>query len=340
MGKCTTKKIIKLKSIIHNNQKAKLMETIKKLSIVQKIESTSHSQLANLPEVADRFIHLYSVFNGRNLEFAKLSYEAEKFHFMKLLQDKPDLQKCTKLSLYGCFIDMAVQGLSFDPAMKHAYVVGFPTNIGTKQDPKWETRATLMIDGRGELVIRTKQGQIKYADNPVVVWDCDDFAHGTKGGAKFVDHSAVHPRPKDAEIIACYLKITRPDGTIDYCVLDIEDVMALREFSKQPNSLAWTKGLRGMVETKTLKHAFKSYPKVKLGNFSKLQTEVIEPADEIDLRIDYGLNGSTPSSTSNKIDQKQSQPETNPDYADVQDDDFVTETGSQGNSITVDDDDF
>jgi recombinational DNA repair protein RecT len=265
-----------------------------KLNIIQKIEQVSPAQLATLPEVADRFMHLYSIMNGRNADMARVAYESEKFHFMKLLQDKPDLKKCTKLSLYGCFIDMAVNGLSFDPAMKHAYIVGFPTNIGTRDNPKWETRASVLIDGRGELVIRTKQGQIKYADNPVVVWSCDSFMHGTKEDRKFVDHSAVHPRPADAEIIACYLKITRPDGTLDYSVMDIEDVMDLKAFSKQPESLAWTKGLKGMVETKTLKHAFKSYPKVKLGNFSKLQTQVIDGPDEPEFKIDYGLNGSMP----------------------------------------------
>lgn len=314
------------------------METqTKKLSIIQKIENTSHTQLATLPEVADRFIHLYSVMNGKNTEVAKLAYEAEKFHFMKLLQDKPELRECTKLSLYGCFIDMAVQGLSFDPAMKHAYVVGFPTNVGTKNNPTWEKRAVLMIDGRGELVIRTRQGQIKYADNPVVVWACDSFEHGSEHGVKFINHKSVHPRPKDAEIIACYLKITRPDGTIDYAVMDIEDIMNLKKFSKQPESLAWTKGIRGMVETKTLKHAFKSYPKVKLGNFSKLKTEVIEPTeDEKEFKIDYGL-GDAPASTHQPLTKKSEPVQQSQEY--VSDDDFVNET-VEGNTVNVDDDDF
>lgn len=261
-----------------------------KLSIVQKIEQSSPSQMVVMPEVADRFVNLYSIMNGKNNEIATAAYESEKFHFLKLLQEKPELQKCSKLSLYGSFLDMAVQGLSFDPAMKHAYLVGMPTNIGTKQSPKWETRATLMIDGRGELVIRMRQGQIKYADNPVVVWSCDFFKSGIRNGKKFVEHEAVHPRPKDAEIIACYISITRADGTIDYSVMDVEDVLNLKAFSKQPESLAWTKGFKGMVETKTIKHAFKSYPKVKLGNFSKLETEVVEPGKEEPFTVDYGLN--------------------------------------------------
>ncbi len=259
------------------------------MSIVQLLAQTARPAIPAIPEVKDRFIKMFQVTHGGNLEVAQLAYESEKFHFAKLLQDKPDLQQCTPLSLYGCFLDMAVQGLSFDPAMKHAYMVAFPTNVGTKDRPQWESRATNLIDGRGELIIRTRQGQIKYADNPVVVWSCDQFSNGMQGGKKVVNHTAVHPRPENATIIASYLTITRPDGTLDYSVMDIEDVNALKAFSKQPNSLAWTKGLKGMVENKTIKHAFRSYPKVKLGFFSALKTEAIEAPEATTLGVDYGM---------------------------------------------------
>ena len=316
-----------------------------KLSIIQKLDATPPAQIVSLPEVADRFRNLYSLMNGKDSAIANVAYESEKFHFMKLLQDKPDLQKCTKLSLYGCFLDMAVQGLSFDPAMKHAYVVGFPHNIGTKENPKWETRAALLIDGRGELLIRTRQGQIKYADNPVVVWSCDYYKSGLRNGKKFVEHEAVHPRPKDAEIIACYLVITRADGSVDYSVMDIEDVNDLREFSKQKNSLAWTAGLKGMVETKTIKHAFKSYPKVKLGSFTQLKTEAIE-LESTEFRIDYGLNGSMPSNNTPAVTAEFTNAEViteAPAKEQIKNDEFMnsstTNTASQA-SRRFDDEDF
>lgn len=308
-----------------------------KASLLQRLDQTPHSQIVTLPEVADRFINLYSIMNGKNLEMAKVAYESEKFHFMKLLQDKPELQKCTKLSLYGCFLDMAVQGLSFDPAMKHAYVVSFPTNIGTKDNPQWENRATLMIDGRGELVIRTRQGQIRYADNPVVVWSCDYFKNGTRDGKKFVEHEAVHPRPQDAEIIACYLRISRPDNTVDFAVMDIEDINDLKAFSKQPGSLAWTKGLKGMVETKTIKHAFKSYPKVKLGNFSKLQTEAIEPSEETTFSIDYGFDDSKVVQPANVINEGKT---VNVKSIEVADDEFTQSPKPAAATAQYDDDNF
>lgn len=268
-----------------------------KQNILQRLASTAPSQIVTLPEVADRFMNLYSLMNGRNADAARIAYESEKFHFMKLLQDNPALQACTKLSLYGCFLDMAVQGLSFDPAMKHAYVV--PFNVKVKDSAgreTWENRASLMIDGRGELLIRTRQGQIKHADNPVLVYEGDQFAYGTKNDRIFVDHMAKFPRDANPKIMACYLRIERPDGSVDYKVFGVEEVMALREFSKQKEGLMWTKGLPGTIATKTIKHAFKSYPKVKLGNFTQLKSDTIDPGEE-PFNIDYGLDDQLPAST-------------------------------------------
>ena len=270
------------------------MEQNQKLSIIQKIENTSPSQLANLPEVADRFKHIYTIMNGGDAERALAKYEAEKFHFMKLIQDKADLQACSKLSLYGCFLDMAVNGLSFDPSMKHAYVVSFNTNVGSKQTPKWEKRATLMISGYGELHMRVQQRQIKYADNPILVYEGDHFQHGTKNGSVFLEHVATFPRKSD-NIIACYLRIERNDGSADYKVLSIEEIQKLRKFSKDPNSKAWTDGLPGMIQAKTLKHAFRSYPKMRMGEFSQLHSNIVDEDADTPPKIDYGLNGSMPS---------------------------------------------
>ncbi len=265
-----------------------------KLSIIQKIEQTTPAQLATIPEVADRFKQIYKLMNGGKEDVAVAKYEAEKFHFMKLLQDTPALQQCSKLSLYGCFLDMAVNGLSFDKNMKHAYVVSFNSNVGTKENAKWEKRATLMISGYGELHMRVRQGQIKHADNPILVYEGDHFQHGTKDGSVFLEHVATFPRKVNANIIACYLRIKRNDDTVDYKVLGIDEVMKFRDFSKDKNSLAWTSGLPGMVQAKTMKHAFRSYPKMRMGEFSQLQSAIVDAEHQLQPAVDYGLNGSMP----------------------------------------------
>lgn len=263
-----------------------------KLTMIQKIENATPSGVVTLPEVADRFQQLYRVMNGRDKEAAQIKYEAEKFHFMKILQEKPELQQCTKLSLYGAFLDMAVSGLSFDPALKHGYLVSFNIKNGTdaKGNDIWEKRASVQISGPGELIIRVQQKQIKYADNPVLVYEGDEFSRGVRDNVPFLNHTAVIPR-KSNTIIACYVRLERLDGSTDYKVMDIADIMRLKEFSKQQNSLGWSeKGLPGMVETKTIKHAFRSYPKMKLGQFTRLESDIIDPEDKFE--IDYGITTS------------------------------------------------
>lgn len=300
-----------------------------KVSIIQKLNDTSTAAIATLPEVADRFKQLYSIMNGKDSKAAIVKYEAEAFHFNKLINEKPELKKCTKLSLYGCFLDMAVSGLSFDPAMKHAYVVSFNSNVGTKNAPIWESRAMVMISGYGELQIRIQQKQIKYADNPVLVYEGDQFSSGTKNNQYYVEHQAIYPRKSD-NIIACYIRLERLDGSVDYKVMSIEEVMKLKAFSKQPTSLAWTSGLPGMVQAKTIKHAFRSYPKMKLGSFSELESDKTEENNEV--IIDYGLE----ESASLPVPSKQT-----PEVQHLNDEDFAEKaTAPQSAGPVFEDDDF
>src|SRR5690606_20361129 len=114
----------------------------------------------------------------------------------------------------------------------------------TRDNPQWEKRAALQISGYGELLLRTLQGQIKYADNPVLVYEGDEFQFGTRDGKTILNHVACIPRKTD-NIIAAYIKITRYDDTFDYKVMAMEDVRKIQKFSKDPKSKAWTDGLAG-----------------------------------------------------------------------------------------------
>ncbi len=322
------------------------MET-QKLTIVQKLEQTPTAQIAALPEVADRFKKLYQLMHRANPEAGQIMYETQKFHFAKLIQDKPDLQSCTKLSLYGCFLDASVNGLSFDPAAKQLYVVAFSTNVGTKQVPKWEKRAQLMVSGIGELSMRVRQGQVRYADNPVLVYEGDEFAYGTKENKFFISHVAAIPRKTD-NIIAAYIRLERNDGTSDYKVMSIEEIEKLRKFSKDPNSKAWTDGLPGMVQAKVIKHAFRTYPKVQMGDFTQLASQVVDEQANAAPGIDYGLDipahapvqaiaeapvTAAPASNGHAHPQ--------PEYAEVSEDEFASRATTQA-PVTVnhDDDEF
>lgn len=215
----------------------------------------------------EKFLDLFARVHG--VKNCQQIYEVERYHFLKRINESEKLQACSKLSMMGCFLDSAVDGLSFDPAKKHCYLVPFGNKV------------TRMVSGYGELLLRERAGQIKYADNPKLVYGSDEFEYGESNGQTFLKH--IRKIKDGAHLVACYLKIHRPDGGVDYKVLTFDELMDLRKFSKDPDSLAWTKGIAGMFSAKTIKHAFKNYPKPTLGSFSNLETqEEIETAGVVE----------------------------------------------------------
>lgn len=248
-------------------------------SLIQQIKAANPTQLVNMPAVADKFKHLFKAFNRQDDAMAQIVYEQEKFNFLKAVTSNATLSKCEPLSLYGCFMDAAVNGLSFDPSKKHLYLVPYAN------------KAQLMISPYGELLTRMRAGQIRHADNPVLVYEGDHFRYKVSNGTANVEYEMTLPRKQDAQIIGCFICITRPDGSTDYKVLSMEEVQKLRKFSKSANSLAWTEGIAGMIQAKTIKHAFKSYPKIPLkGSFSQLVSEKIEDVEHEEVMIDYGID--------------------------------------------------
>lgn len=232
--------------------------------------------------VHSKFVSLYNSVHGSNK--GELVYMAEKFHFGKLLEESPKLKNCTPLSLYGAILDVAINQLSLDPRQKLAYLVPQSVNVGTKDKPKYELRARLDIDGRGELLMRERVGQIKHAEHPTLVYEGDTFVPGSdKYGKKIlVEYKPCVPR-KSNKIIAVFMTIEKHDGTSEFIYFDEARIQDWRNHSPSPNSPAWTKGIAGMVETKCIKHAFKTYPKAPVkGSFSSLKTETADVTEDID----------------------------------------------------------
>lgn len=254
-----------------------------KISIQQRLAETPKPNIVRLPEIAARYKALYKIFNMRDGE---LAYEAEQFHFAKLILDSEKLKECTPLSIYGCFLDGAVDGLSFDPQMKHCYLVPVSFKVIVNNREVWEKRAQRRVSAFGELALRIKQGQITHVDNPVLVFEGDVFKMGTHENKLYVTHEVILPR-KSEVVIACYVRITRTDGSIDYKVLTAPELDKIRQFSESKDSKAWNNGYNGMFQTKTIKHAFRTYPKLKvISKFTQLETET---EDEVELPDLYNI---------------------------------------------------
>lgn len=268
---------------------------------VEKLNAMGAFGIAKSDIVRDKFINIYDTLWGAGT--GEAAYERESIHFNKQLREKPELQKATPFSLFTAFMDLAVCGLSLEPGTRAlCYLIGRNYNIGTRDTPKWENRVVLTVSAYGELVLRTRAGQIRHADNPVLVYDNDEFSFSDKGGRKEVDYTCHLPH-SGHKVMACYLRITRADGTTDYSVMTEEDWARLAQYSArqdrknhQANELYSSNG--GAIDTgflmaKCIKHAFKTYPKVRIGRGTELQSQQVEEK-EIEINDElYGVDTET-----------------------------------------------
>ncbi|MFV0586891.1 recombinase RecT [Bacteroides reticulotermitis] len=269
---------------------------------VEELNALPVMEIVENEKVERKFIQMYNAIWGSQV--GEQTYHKEVFNFKKVIRENPKLAECSHMSLYGCFLDMAVNGLSLDnTSHPHCYLIPRKVKTGHK-DPKgydiYENRASVSVTGYGELTMRMRAGQIRYADNPVVIYEGDVFSIGLDNGVKKITYSAAIPR-KSTKVIGAFIRFIRCDGSEDYQWLLEGDIQRLANYSAKNNSY-WKDGHKvegkaselyfsneggidpGFLENKMIKHAFDAYPKVRTGNYSSFQTEVEEPPI-----IDYGL---------------------------------------------------
>ena len=272
----------------------------RKLFFKNILPTLSAIQIIEHEVTEDRFIDIFTSIHEQD---GSIAYETEKFYFQKILVNTPVIAECTPLSLFSVFLDVATKGLSLDDSSKAlCYItsrnIGKKTGkyVNNKPEVIWEKRAILDISGYGELVLRERAGQVKYADNPEIVYinelkDCRQ--ENTPEGVK-IYHTINYPRPTDAGIAFIYVRIIRPDGSITFGVLGNERIEELKVYSAENNG-KWEDqdGRRvkipgkpnklysdsGFLKAKCLKHAFQSFPTLKLANFSAITGEPESPEE-------------------------------------------------------------
>lgn len=273
---------------------------------VERINSMKPLDIAKDAAVRERFISIYNTISGS--DEGEALYEAESRHFNRILAENAYLQQCTPFSIFTSFIDLAVSGLSLEQGVR-ALCYLIPRSykvVGPDGKDKYEYRCNLQISGHGELVLRARCGQIKYADNPVLVYSEDEFSFSDMNGQKSVSY-VCHLPHASGHIVAAFIRIVRNDGSVDYSVMYEEDWERLKQYSakankywdkesrtyiEKPNAL-YSSGTEGGIDTgflasKVVKHAFKTYPKVKIGKSTVLESEQETPVDMNDI---YGVDG-------------------------------------------------
>lgn len=272
------------------------------------------TEIVRNDNVRDKFIQIYDAMWSQSTGVSgEAAYEKEARNFNRLLSEKEDVRKkCSHFSLFTSFLDVAISGLTLDPGTKaQAYLLArsiavdsYVDDHGQKKN-RYETQCVLTVSGYGELVLRARCGQIRHADNPVIVYEEDSFEFGERNGQKFVNYTCRLPH-QSGRIVACFMKITRADGSADYAVMLPEDWARLSNYSARqnskfnyqtkqwengkPNALYTAQGGQidpGFLVAKCIKHAFKTYPKARVGHATQLESQQV---DETEISDDiYGI---------------------------------------------------
>lgn len=284
---------------------------------VEEVNQLQPLEIATNEFVRNKFIQIYdAMWTPTTTVTGEAAYERESRSFNRILAEKEDIRNnCTRFSIFTSFLDVAISGLSLEPGGRaQTYLLSRSIAVGSyidKQGQKrnqYETQCVLTISGYGELLYRARVGQIRHADNPVIVYAEDEFEYGERNGNKFVNYTCRLPHTS-GNIIACFMKITRADGSVDYSVMLPEDWTRLAGFSARQNRKydyehkCWLEGKpnalygkqadgslkidTGFLVAKCIKHAFKSYPKARVGRTTQLESQHIDD-EEINDDI-YGV---------------------------------------------------
>ena len=259
-------------------------------------------------KVREKFVTVYDSIWGYGS--GAPAYEREFIYFNNLLKEVKDYQSLNRFSVFASFIDLAVSGLSMQPGSKQlCYLQARNTRTGKDErgNDIWEKMLRMVVSGYGELAMRTRCGQILYADNPVVVYEEDEFSFSDNDGKKSVRYTCRLPH-RSGRAVACFMRIVRPDGSSDYGLMFEEDWKRLQEYSLRQNQRTDRSGNvtgeanelytsnggnidTGFLIAKCIKHAFKTYPKVRIGKATEMQADAQDTPSDDDL---YRMGGESP----------------------------------------------
>ncbi len=237
------------------------------------IKNLKPAGVATDKAIGEHFINKFMLMYRAPKEQATAFYEREKDNFLKRISDSEDLQACTPMSIFLAFMQVGGWQLSFEGGnQSEVYLIPGNRNVAPKGQPaQWVKEVVAQPTPWGEKKIRIQNRQINDADKPVIVYEGDYYEEFLDDNGKLRVKWKKGVRADNAKILSSFIRIEKPDGSSEFKTFDMNDVAKWRASSEKKNK---DKGANAMYtsnngqidklffEGKTLKHAFKSYPKV------------------------------------------------------------------------------
>lgn len=143
------------------------------------------------------------------------------------IRQNPDVLQADRQTLYDACLQLARRGLL--PDKKEAALVVFPTNVGTRSQPKWVKVVTQMPMVEGIIKEMGKAGvkayaMSVYANDQIRLWNDDAGQHVLHEPIMFGDRGAR---------VGCYAAGLMPDGRTYVEAMNNEDIAKVRARSRQ-----------------------------------------------------------------------------------------------------------
>jgi hypothetical protein len=257
------------------------MSTTKFVDTINTIQQLHPWDVPVNPEVQTHIINLFNTIHGSGGE---AFCERESRYINRAIVDDQKKWNVTPLSVYLAFVELAVKNLTLEPgAQAMCYLLHRGQKLtGSDGKDYWENRCYIAVTGYGEILLRQRAGQIRHCDTPTIVYEGDEFGYIERDGRKNVTYG-LNLGHNPGKPIACFMKITRIDGSIDYAIILPEAWARLSKFSEKQNqgrvNPLYNAGLDqsidpGFLIAKCVKHAFKNYPKLPVGKGMVMQAEL------------------------------------------------------------------
>ena len=250
---------------------------------VSKLQKLQPWEVPTNAEVQDHIVALYNQVHGSGGEaFA----ERESRYINRAIVDDKKKWNVTSLSVFLAYVDLAVKDLTLEPgAQALCYLLNRNTKLKDSNNKDvWENRVYISITGYGEILLRQRAGQIRHCDSPTVVYAGDEFSYKEADGRKHVTYG-LNINHDPGNTVACFMKITRIDDTVDYAIILPEGWRRLQAYSDKQNgnykNELYTSGIGGTIDpgfliAKCVKHAFKNYPKLPIGKGMLMEADLPE----------------------------------------------------------------
>jgi len=170
------------------------------------------SGIFELVPFKESFITNYE--NVTGLKNGAMFWEREKIAFLQKLASDPKVSKCTRMSVYGAFTQLATSGLSL--VDDNAYLIPYKEVL------------QFQIGWKGRLEQMSRMDGIVSMNEPMVVYSSDDFDYTLAPDPAILKHKRKRERPDDDKITHVYISYKSSHGPKCF-IMEAHEIYKIRD---------------------------------------------------------------------------------------------------------------